>query len=358
MAEVRKNKKILDRSSDQNDLVRNGPLLSFRRSRWWQLAPLRRSQSDSTGAEGTARIDRVGVAFAWMVLSAASFSLMAVFVKRLSGAYTAGELVFYRSIVNWAVITVWMLSRGESFLPPGKPLLVFRGVVGVAGMACLFYAIGHLPLPIAMLLSWCSPIFVILFSRLLLGERMRAQALVWLVGAFVGLLFLLGILPPSTAGVLGETQGRVVSLSAALIGLLGAAFGGSAYVAVRAASARVAPNAIIFYFAGVSTVLSALWSFWSGGRGLEVFAQAHGREILLLALGATLGQIAMTRAYQNAAAGVVSSMNFLNAVFSALLGKWLFEEALSGFQWLGLLGAAVCVTAIALTHRNRQEPSE
>lgn len=277
-------------------------------------------------------------ALTWMAASALTFSVMAVFVKRLAPVVPQFELVFFRSVVNLSWVFALMLLRKETFWPSdGKPLLVFRGLVGFAGVACMFYSISHLPLPIATMLNWCSPLFVIFFSRLALAERMPPLSAVWIPVAFAGLVLLLN---PWSA------QGGGVALKAAIIGLGAAFFGGLAYVAVRAATAKVGVNTIVFYFVTVSTLASAPLA---ASDFLRPSAE-QWLELIFLGSFATLGQLTMTKAYQYAPAGVVSMMNLLNPVFGAAFGLFLFHERLAAFQWLGM--ALVGISLAGLTMRS------
>lgn len=265
---------------------------------------------------------------------------MSVFVKRLGEQVPPMEIVFFRSWVNFAWVAIVMLARRESFLPSNRKLLVFRGVVGFGGVSCLFYAITQLPLAVATLINWSSPVFVIVFSRVFIGERIRGAALAWIGLALFGLVLL----------VRPDLGSRAPDLSALPwfpvgVALCGAAFGGLAYVAVRAATAKVGVNAIVLYFTGVATLLSAPWA-WADFRmpGAQVLG-----ELLLVGTLAAIGQVCMTQGYRHAAAGLVSTMGLLNAVFSVLLGWMLFGEALVLFQWLGmaLLGIGIAAATRA-----------
>jgi drug/metabolite transporter (DMT)-like permease len=273
-----------------------------------------------------------------MTASALAFSAMAVFVKRLAPVVQQFELVFFRSAVNLAWVLALMGARRELFWPKrGKKILVFRGLVGFAGVACMFYSISHLPLPVATMLNWCSPLFVILFSRLVLAERMPAWSGLFIPLAFAGLVLLLNPMDAQSGGL---------QWTAALIGLGAAVFGGMAYVAVRVATATVGVNMIVLFFVGVSTLASAPWA------AADFLRPSSDQWVELICLGsfATLGQLTMTKAYRYAPAGVVSMMNLLNPVFGAAFGIVLFHESLAAFQWMGI--ALVGVSILGLTTRS------
>lgn len=276
-------------------------------------------------------------ALAWMALSALGFSAMAIAVKMLHNEIPEFELVFFRSVINFMIVLALMSARGEKLAPePGIfKLLAFRGVAGFCGVSCLFYSINHLPLPIAILLGWCSPIFVIIISSIFLNEKLPARAGLAISLAFGGLLLVLN--PDFKQGWL------TLSLTSVGIGLLGAAGSGSAYVAVRAATARVGANLVVLWFMAFASLLSA------------PLALIHFRYptlhqsglVLLLGVAATLGQVTMTQGYRFAPAGLVSTMSLLTAAFSAISGTLFFKEYLAPLQWAGML--ALCTGIAILT---------
>jgi len=278
-----------------------------------------------------------------MALSALGFSVMMVFVKRQSASIPQFELVFFRSFINFIVQLGIVIAFKQAIFPSDhKRLLVFRGLAGFLGMTCLFFAIRLLPVSIAAVVNWLSPVFVILFSWLFLRETVTIGTLGWVGLVFIGVFLLLN---PDFSGATHD-----LPLAGVVIALLGAAFGGMAYVAVRAATAQVGVHVIILYFAGIASLLAlplALANFKTPS-GPELF------ELILLGLSATVGQFAMTQGYRFAAAGIVSAMSLLNAAFSVLLGWILFQETLGIGQWGGLLLIALGISAITL--RNQSLP--
>lgn len=289
-------------------------------------------------AESVSRRDRPWLALAWMTLAAMGFSAMSLSIKLLSGRVELGVMIFLRSALNLVVVVggiylwfFWSFKKGRrlpEFFPRAHiPLLIGRGLAGLGGLTCLFYAISVLPLTIASLLGWCSPIFTILFSALFSGERLARRQAAWILVAFTG-LFAVVQLPRDWSGM----HQAIAPLGVA-VGILGAMFGGLAYTAVRAATRVVDANVIVVYFVGVATVLSAPWA------AVQWRALTVPDALLLLGggLGATMGQVAMTQAYRHAKAGVVSSMNLLTAVGTLLLAWAVLGEALEAGQWAGII---------------------
>ncbi len=265
----------------------------------------------------TLRPDRPLRSFVFMFLSGLSFCLMLIFVKRLHTQIPQFELVFFRAFINLVVVVIIMLMRREKFNIPGKRLLIFRGLAGFTGLSCLFYTASRLPLSVASMLNWTSPIFILLISRFLLKEQVSARSFVWVSIAMSGLVFLLN--PPFLHS---HEAMEALPLVPILVGLFGGAAGACAFMAVRALTARVGVNGIIFYFTLVASVVSlplALVDF-------RIPNASQAIELLLIGGFAAAGQFAMTEAYRWAPAGVVSVMSLQNAAISALFGYLLFAE--------------------------------
>jgi S-adenosylmethionine uptake transporter len=273
-----------------------------------------------------------------MTGSSFSFSVMSVFVKRLAQAGVPQfELVFFRSWVNFLLVLPIVLAFERIWPAGNKRLLLARGLAGFAGASCLFYGVSHLPLSIAAMINWSSPAWVILFSWLLIGEKLPSRSIGWIVAAFVGLVLLLRV-DFSGAGFVG------LPAKAVLIAMLGAMFGGLAYVAVRAATAKVGVNTIILYFTGVSTLLSAPLALPTlAWRGADTMT-----ELVLVGVFASFGQFCMTQGYRHAAAGLVSTMSLLNAAFSLSFGWILFGERLVALQWAGMALLSLAIAGLAM----------
>jgi S-adenosylmethionine uptake transporter len=294
------------------------------------------------------KLDEPAKALTWMACSALAFSVMAIFVKRLGSEVPASEQIFWRAALNFIFVFLLMWVRRENFFPPVlrsrkiHRLLFFRGLAGLGGVTCLFYSIHHQPLPIAMMLGWCSPLFVLLFSRVFLREQLSRLSFASIGLAFVGLYYLLR--PAEASGAAGYA---VINTGAVAVGLLGAAFSGAAYVAVRAATASVGANFIVLYFMGVSMVFSAPFAV----AEFRMPSRENALRLLLMGVMATIGQVTMTQAYRFAPASIVSTMSLLNAAFSAFFGWWIFNERLGGTQTFGLLILGLSIASLTVASR-------
>ena len=106
----------------------------------------------------------------YMILSSLAFSLQNVIVKELSYTMSTGEISFFRGFLSALLILALMKAQHIHFSKYDRPTLWFRGVVGGAGMICIFYALRGMPLADVSILSQLSAFFVMIFAAVFLKE--------------------------------------------------------------------------------------------------------------------------------------------------------------------------------------------
>ncbi len=245
-----------------------------------------------------------------MLASAAAFAGMSACVKAAPEVPLL-EKVFVRNLISLFIAGAVALRSGRPLLGSrqSRPLLLLRSLLGLAGVTCYFYAIDHLILADAAMLTKLSPFFVAAFALFFLGEKPARAVILAMVIAFVGGLF---VIKPRFD----------LSILPALIGLSSSVFAGGAYTVVRSLRTRETPETIVFFFSLVSAV--CLLPFV-----VRDFYVPDGREILLLfgiGVGAAIGQFGLTLAYRYAPAAEVSIYTYSTIVFSALLGLVIWSE--------------------------------
>ena len=125
-------------------------------------------------------------------MSAFCFALMNVCV-RMAGDLPSIQKSFFRNLIAFliAAVTLWKQHAWYSGRHGNMKYLLLRSACGTIGILCNFYAVDHLVLADASMLNKMSPFFAILFSVLILNEKVKpAQALI-VLGAFGGSLFVI-----------------------------------------------------------------------------------------------------------------------------------------------------------------------
>ena len=275
---------------------------------------------------------------ACIVLSALCFAFMNVFI-RAAGDLPSLQKVFFRNLI--AFFAAWFVMRRKHVAFSGKKsnllLLVCRSMFGLVGMMGNFYAVDHLVLADASMLNKMSPFFAILFSLLLLKERISLVQMAAVTGAFLGSLLII------------KPTGFDMARFSALVGLLGGLGAGVAYTFVRLLGTRGEKGPfIVCFFSGFSTlVLLPVLLFDYTPMTLEQLVW-----LLLAGVAASGGQFGITAAYCYAPARDISVYDYSQIVFSAILGFFLFGQMPDVYSWIGYL--VICGMAVWMFFYQKQ----
>ncbi|HKB55200.1 MAG TPA: DMT family transporter [Ramlibacter sp.] len=287
----------------------------------------------------------------WMILASLFFSGMAVCVKYASAWFNSAELVFYRGALGIVLIWAFARHRGVSLRTRYPGMHAWRSAVGVLSMGAWFYAIAHLPLATAMTLNYMSSVWVagflaggaVLFwqpGRGRAGPRQAPLVLSVLAG-FAGVVLMLR---PTI-----EQQ----HLFAAVIGLLSGLTAAFVYLQLIALGRLGEPDTrTVFYFAVGSTAAGAIAML---GVGLSRWSWAGAAWLVPMGLLASLGQLAMTRAYNRGSTLVVASLQYSGVLFGAIFGVTLFGDRITASGWSGM-GLIVASGIAATVLRFRAAP--
>lgn len=265
-----------------------------------------------------------------IVTSAFCFALMNAFV-RMAGDLPATQKSFFRNLVALVAAAVMFSREARDFsLPRGTLLpLILRAGFGTVGILCNYYAIDHLVLSDASMLNKMSPFFTILFSWLLLREKLLPMQALAVLTAFAGSLL---IVKPSL---------DFSDFSASLAGLCGGIAAGAAYAMVRLLGQRGVNKTFIVLFFSAFSCLCMLPFLLFDFHPMTIWQ-------LLALLGAGCagagGQFTITAAYCCAPAREISVYDYSQLVFATVLGLVFFREMPDGWSFLGyaiILAAAV-----------------
>lgn len=268
----------------------------------------------------------------YIIFSAFCFAFMNMFV-RLAGDLPSVQKSFFRNFVAAVFACVILLKDKVPFRCKRENLiyLFMRAGFGTLGILCNFYAIDHLVLADASMLNKMSPFFAVLFSFLILKEKVTASQALIVAGAFIGSMF---VVKPTFSNM---------DLIPSVIGLLGGVCAGAAYTMVR----KLGENGekgpfIVFFFSSFSCMATVPWLIFDyhpmTGRQLVV--------LLLAGLSAAGGQFSITAAYTCAPAREISVYDYSQIIFAALLGFVVFGQIPDALSWLGY--GIICTMAVIM----------
>ncbi|XMB66916.1 DMT family transporter [Mycoplasmatota bacterium zrk1] len=255
-----------------------------------------------------------------IILSSLFFTMNATLVKLLVDI-PLYEKVFVRNILG-VIFILPIIIKGDVSLfieKEHRSNLLFRCILGFLGIIAYYYAIDNMILSDAAILNKLNPFFVILFSVLLLKEKLKDYQVISIIFAFLGALF---VIKPTFD----------FSMLPALAALVSAVFAGGAYTAIRSISGKVSPSIIVFYFSLFTSVMTFIILL---GNEIVIpdFRQALG--LILMGLSATAAQVLMTSAYKYAEASRISIYNYSSIIFALIMTYTFFDDIPDIFSILG-----------------------
>jgi drug/metabolite transporter (DMT)-like permease len=291
---------------------------------------------------------RTGLAFA--ITSAFCFGLAgATAAAMFDAGWSAGAAVAVRVSLGAVVLTIpallalrgrWAAVRGQA------RVLVTYGVLAVAGaQLCYFYAVSYLPVGVALLIEYTSPVGVVAWMW---GRHRQRPTRLTFVG---GVIALIGL------ALLIDVFGNDMSLDPRGVAwALAAMVGATAYFVISGhADSGVPPVALAWFGLAVAAATIGLVGL-TGTLPLHATTRDvsyQGVAVPWVVPVAALGVVTAALAYLTGVAGVrrlgarLASFIGLTEVLAAVLFAWLLLAQLpTPLQWLGgvlVLGGVVVV---------------
>ncbi len=281
----------------------------------------------------------------FLILCAVSlFTLMQAFIKAASVRVPAGEAVFFRAFLSLPLIAVWLWSRGDlraGLHTDNWRAHAVRGIAGTCAMGLGFAGLALLPLAEATAIRFVTPVMLVIFAALILGETFRLVRMLAVVLGLFGVTIIVWPRLGEDAMGAGALLGVGLTLASATLAALAQTF-------IKAMSGTERVEAIVFYFSGTASALSLLTLPFG-------WVVPDAREWALLVgaglLGA-LGQVLLTSSYRHADAGALAPFTYVSMLWAILVGYLWFEEIPSPAT---LGGAALVIAAgIIIVLRERQ----
>ncbi|SFD75551.1 Uncharacterized membrane protein [Sulfitobacter brevis] len=266
----------------------------------------------------------------WMIGSIASFTTMAV-VGRELGIRDTGpqfdtfEIMMYRSAFGVLVVVgfAWVTGAWRQINSRNFGLQAARNLAHFTGQNLWFYAVTVLPLAQVFALEFTTPLWVIVLSPLILGERLTGPRALAAILGFIGILI---VARPDMAGI---NTGMITAASSAVFFALTMMF-------TKRLTRSQGITTILFYL----TTLQLGFGLIAAGYDGQITLPDASSVPLLATIGVCglLAHFCLTNALAIAPATVVVPIDFVRLPVIAIVGKLAYDE---GFDVWVLVGAAV-----------------
>lgn len=284
----------------------------------------------------TGAVDRVGFAVAVMVLTDLTLSIADAVIKATLAAMPLSQFVFLRSVLTIPLLVLIVRARypGLSLRPVGLGWAVLRSAMLLASLLLYYAALPRMNLSMAAAVYYTIPLFITLFSAVLVREVVGQRGWTGVAFGFAGVLLML----KPEAGALNLQA--LMPLGAALLYALA-----MVVTRTKARSENAFVLALVFNLIalviGGATLLASLGSaspepgFFTG----PWLAMGWRDWALILFLTGTMivGSVGTAIAYQSAPSAIVSTWDFSYLAFSVLWGVLIFSEQLDLLSALGIV---------------------
>lgn len=269
----------------------------------------------------------------WMTIAGLLFVGVTGVVRYIGTDIPPVEAAFIRYLFG-TLLLIPLIIKLKPKWPTGKKLALFsvRGIAHAIAVSLWFYAMARIPITEVIAIGYTAPIYVTIGAALFLGERLRFFRVLAIIAGFIGMLVIL------RPGFQPMQIGAAAQLVAAPIFA-------TSFIIAKILTRDEKPILIVVMLSIFCTIALAPGAFlqWQTPSIHDCLWLA------LVALLATLGHYAQTRAYQAAPITATQPVWFMQLVWGALLGWFAFGEAVDPFVFIG---AGIIITAVTyISHR-------
>ena len=273
------------------------------------------------------------------------FGFMAAMIKLgHDNGIALPEMVFYRFAFGLPPLLAWIAYTGNFGAwrtnRPGAHLT--RGLLGLANLVFGFSALAYLPLAEATTISFVAPLFAVLLSALILGEKVGPYRWSAVALGFFGVLI---VMQPT------GNQLPAVGIALALIAALGVA---GVTIAIRDIGRTESTPTTVLWFTIFSICLSgALMPFFAESHDLREWA-----NLAALGLLGGVGQLLLTSSQRFAPVPVVVPFDYVQLLWAVILGwlLWNTQPAATGWAGAAIIVASGLVTVWREHRLGRDKP--
>ncbi len=270
----------------------------------------------------------------WALLATALFAIATAMAKIAVQEYHVLQILLFRQVI---VFLSCLPSIAKSFpgsLKTQHPKIHASRLIGAfVALSCSIWAVAVLPLTTAITLGFAQVLFIALLALSFLNESVGKHRISAVTMGFIGVVI---VMRPGVQGMVDVY---------ALIPIVGALGAGVAVISVRKLSQTESTATLLVYQSVFVGALAGLPLFW-----LWKSPDLTGM-MLLLAMGilATVANWVGVKALRLGEASVVGNIQYMQLIYAAILGFFLFNEVPDKST---IIGATIIIgSSIYIFHR-------
>ena len=277
----------------------------------------------------------------YLVAGVTVFSLQDVIIKWISGRYPVNEVVFIRSC--FAILPILFIAHLEGGLHVLRTNHfwghIFRVIFMFGAYICYYLSLAALPLAETVSIFFSAPIFITIFSAVLLGEKVEVRSWIAVLAGFLGVIVML-------------KPGSEMIDPAALLALFSALFYATGSIITRRLGKTESGVSMTFYVAVMYIVFSSLFTLVL--NNMTVSSKHHpsfaflfrewclpspGDTFLLMLTGliAASGFYFLAQAYRLAQPSTIAPFEYIAVPLSVVWGYLFFKDTLAFQSVAGMI---------------------
>ena len=278
------------------------------------------------------------------------------YVRFISEDIGLWQFHLIRSLIAVPAMLLFANLRSYDFWPKNFKLVALRTAILVLAMFIYFGSLAFFPISQVAAGLFTSPIFVIIFSVLFLGERLYFSRIVAVFLGTVGIFIVLGI--------------NVLDLSfLSFIPIASGAFYALASLALRRwCYNETATSIMLIFFLGMGIVAAIMTFLIEVNQFFEIFMisktfltfplKTPSEETFYIiighAIGSILGGILITAGYQKGETSFVSVFEYSFLLFATLWAYMFFAEFISSIVLFGMILIVTSGFLISLSEKKNK----
>ena len=269
----------------------------------------------------------------WMLVTGLLFVGVTGVVRHLGTDMNPMQAAFIRYAFGVLLIAPVLLRLYAAGVKPSRfGLHMLRGVAHGTAVMLWFFAMARIPIAQVTAIGFTTPIFTAIGAAWYLGERLHARRIAAVVAAFLGTLVIL------RPGAVSIEPGALAQLAAAPL------FAVSFLIAKKLTQTESSASIVAWMSVFVTlALLPPALAVWRTPTVTEL------GWLFVTAIFATAGHYTFTRAMASLELTVLQPFSFLQLVWAALLGYYVFAEVPDVWTLTG--GAIIVASVTYIAHR-------
>lgn len=260
----------------------------------------------------------------WFVLSLLISNGNDVVAKHLGSNLHPLQITFMRFFFGSLVLVPFMVHYGRSSFTTSRiGLHALRGLLLLGGIALWCYGLTLVPITVVTVLNFTIPLFTLVLAVFFLREHVGWSRWVATIGGFIGVMV---VLEPRSGSF--QPQALLLLIAAVMFAMLD--------VINKKYVVKETMLSMLFYVALATMLFGAIPAYlvWHAMTAQQIIL------LFFLGCGANLILYCLLKAFACADVSALAPFRYVELVFSALSGYFLFAEIPTRYT---LLGAAVII---------------